>query len=325
MTHNTENNTQPARTDDLVLAADPETPGTHTVRMDEADGRAEHRDLAEIAPTDGILINRTRSGISPFVRIRKERLVDQLTGAPSRSFGIWVEDPESDSGWRDMGAVSERYLLLPNADVRRLSLEIAEASGLAYEESRLFWDGSRFAQIIDFVDTRAEVSDGDPVGLSLVTRSSYDRSWAYDAALMGKRFACDNGVLTGEFFSRVTFRHTETGDGEPWQAVVRQGLGLLEHAEGDLRAFASALRRLHQTSMTDEHWRAVWRRLPQITDTAAGRILRRYATEEEPTLYGLLNAGTHTFWHDPKMSASDFGYNATFVDGLLEYARTHIN
>ena len=322
MTEDFHNNAQD--TGELILS--PGSEQAEAVRLDERSGPVLHRDLAEIEPTDGIVINRTRSGLSPFTPIRKERLVDQLTGAPSRSYGVWVADPEREDGWRDVGTVSENYLLLPNADVRALSLEIAQASGMAFEESRIYWDGSRFAHVIDFVETREEVAEDDPVGLSLVTRSSYDKSWRYEAALMGTRFLCDNGLLSGEFFSRVAFKHVQgSGEGEPWQAVVRQGLAVLEHGERDLHAFAEALRRLHRTPMTDAHLRGIWEQLPHLTDTAAGRIIGRYAAFEEPTLFGLLNAGTNVFWHADKMTAADFSHNEKFVDGLLGYAKEHLN
>src|SRR5690606_22485867 len=109
----------------------------------------------------------------------------------------------SKTGFRHLGNVSKDYLLLTNEEVRELAVEIAVQSGLPFKESRIFWDGARFAHIIDFLETEA-VEDGDEVGLSLVTRSSYDRTWRYEAALMGKRFVCDNGALSGEFFARVS-------------------------------------------------------------------------------------------------------------------------
>src|SRR5690606_13324163 len=109
---------------------------TDAVVLDEREGGIQHRDLGQILPTelDGITINRTKTKVDPFIPIRKERLVDQLTGAPSKAFGVWVPDPGSPQGWRDMGTVSENYLLLTNREVRDLALEIAGASGLPHKE-----------------------------------------------------------------------------------------------------------------------------------------------------------------------------------------------
>lgn len=296
--------------------------------LDASTGEIAHRDLGLIAATetDGITINRTRTGLSPFVEIRKERLIDRLTSAPSKAFGIWVPDPASEGGWKDMGTVSESYLLLTNREVRDLALEIAERSRLPYRESRVFWDGARFAHVIDFTDTTEEVAPGDGVGLSLITRTSYDRSWRYEAALMGKRFLCDNGALSGEFFARVSFRHaTGSEDADRWKEVVRQGLSVVEHAGEDLSAFVSGLRRLKAMPMEDRHLRAAWKAACGLGDGVMGKVMSRYVAHEEPTLYGLLNAGTNVLWHNGKMTAADFANNDAFTTGLLRYANEHPN
>ena len=147
------------------------------VVLDQKEGAVQHKDIGSIEATelDGITINRTKSKLDPFIDIRKERLVDRLSGAPSRSFAIWVPDPSRPEGWRDMGTVSENYLLLTNKEVRQLALDIVEQSGLEHKESRIFWDGARFAHIIDFTGLEEEVSGSEAVGLSLITRTSYDK------------------------------------------------------------------------------------------------------------------------------------------------------
>lgn len=288
-------------------------------RLDESSRDTEHKDLGDIDPNslDGITINRTKNNVDPFVEIRKERLVDKLTGASSKSFGIWVPDPDSKEGWRDMGVVSENYLLLTNKEVRGLALDIATESMFEFEESRIFWDGARFAHVIDFTDTREEIVDGDEVGLSLITRTSYDRSWKFEAALMGKRFLCDNGMLSGEFFARVSFKHT--GDQHQWKELVRQGLGIITQADTTMKRFVEGLRLLQSQQMTDDLLRKVWFHQFSLGDTLTGKIMNRYLSAEEPTLYGLLNAGTYVFWHNQKMTGADFRNNDGFVTGLLEY------
>ncbi len=314
-------------TEDVQLPED--TAPKDAVTLDERDAPASHRDIGAIEATelDGITINRTKHKVDPFIEIRKERLVDQLTGAPSRSFGVWVPDPDKPEGWRDMGTVSESYLLLTNREVRELALEIAETSGLPFQESRIFWDGARFAHVIDFTDTAEEMRDDDPVGLSLITRTSYDRSWRFDTALMGKRFACDNGVLSGEFFARVSFKHTQNGggNGDKWKDIIRQGMSVVSHADDNLERFLGGLRILRRQRMTDEHLRHVWLRMPRLGETLMGKIMSRYVEHEEPTLYGLLNAGTNVFWHNQKLTSADFANNDTFTTALLKYAFENLN
>lgn len=306
--------------------------GTNQHALTDSSRRVHHRDLAAIAPdevVDGVeVINRTKSGISPFAPIVKTPNYSENAGNLT-GYSVEIEDETAETGYRHMGNVSERYLLLPNAEVRALGLEIAEASGLPYRESRVFFDGGRFAQVIDFGEEVAHDAsiDGtpDPVGLSLVMRSSYDQSWRFEAALMGKRFLCDNGMLSGEFFARVSFKHT-TGDAdEDWREVVRRGLGLVHRAPQDLARFARSLRALRRAQTSDKRLREVWALFPQLGDVHVGRIMRRYAEHEEPTLYGLMNAGTHVFWHNPKQTAADWSHNETFVTGLCEYANERLN
>lgn len=296
------------------------------ITLDDSERIVSHTDIGRIEATelDGITINRSKSKIDPFIEIRKERLIDRLSGAPSRSFGIWVPEPEADGGWRDMGTVSENYLLLTNREVRDLALEIADRSGMDYTESRIFWDGARFAHIIDFVGPEHDVVIGDPVGLSLITRTSYDRSWKYECALMGKRFLCDNGLLSGEFFSRISFKHMGGSDQENWKEVVKQGLSVLSYGGENLERFVTGLRRLRSTPLTDGHLRALWKDV-RLADSLMGKVMSRYVDREEPTLYGLLNAGSHVFWHNEKMTGADFQHNDTFTTKLLEYAFEHLN
>src|SRR5690606_13980315 len=144
-----------------------------------------------------------------------------------------------------------------------------------------------------------------------ITRSSYDKSWRYECALMGKRFLCDNGALSGEFFSRVSFRHLKAtdADAENWKEIVREGLSVLNQAPANLNKFVQGLRILRRHRMTDDHLREVWTRLPSIGDTIMGKIVAQYVREEEPTLYGFFNAGTNVFYNNEKMTASDFTNN----------------
>lgn len=302
------------------------------VILDESEGRIEHRDLSDITVTelDGITINRTKRKVSPFVPILKTPTYSQNSGTLS-GFAVEIEDPDSPTGHRHVGNVSKNYLLLSNEEVRELAVEIAMQSGLNFRESRIFWDGSRFCHIIDFLETE-EVDDGDEVGLSLITRSSYDKSWRYDCALMGKRFVCDNGAISGEFFARVSFKHLTPKEApdegpkeEAWKQIVKQGMTVIDRAPDDLHRFVQGLRLLKTAEMTDPRLRDVWQRLPTIGDSIKGQILSRYVGHEEPTLYGLFNAGTHVFSHREKMTASDFGNNDAFSTALLGYAFEALN
>ena len=298
----------------------------------EATGEISHQDIGQIAVTDidGITINRTKTGISPFVPITKTPAYSQNSGTLS-GYAVEIEDPSSPTGYTHVGNVSRNYLLLSNEEVRNLAVEIAVQSGIPFRESRIFWDGSRFCHIIDFTEYES-VSDGDEIGLSLITRSSYDKTWKYDCALMGKRFLCDNGAISGEFFARVSFKHLSMPNGAEvpqeyaWKQIVRDGMTVIDRAPDDLSRFVENLRLLRSASMTDDHLRRVWKALPTIGDGIKGQVLSRYVEREEPTLYGLFNAGTAVFSHrGDKTTAADFANNDAFTTALLGYASEHLN
>ena len=326
----------PTPTGDPVVSGDG---STDAVVLAESTGEVSHRDLSDIAVTelDGITINRTKTGVSPFVPILKTPTYSQNSGTLS-GYAVEIEDPVSPTGYRHVGNVSKNYLLLSNEEVRELACEIAIQSGIAFKESRIFWDGARFGHVVDFLETE-HVEDGDEVGLSLITRSSYDKSWRYECALMGKRFVCDNGAISGEFFARVSFKHlaptgpsgrvgADADEGpkeEAWKEVVRQGLTVIDRAPDDLHRFVQGLRLLKGAPMTDGHLREVWRTIPTIGDSVKGQIVSRYVAHEEPTLYGLFNAGTNVFSHRAKMTAADFSNNDAFSTGLLSYAFEHLS
>ena len=305
---------------------------TDAIVLAESTGDVSHIDIGQIEVTDidGITINRTKTGLSPFTPILKTPTYSQNSGTLS-GYAVEIEDPSSPTGYQHVGNVSKGYLLLSNEEVRNLAIEIAVQSGIPFRESRIFWDGSRFAHVIDFLEYDS-VTDGDDIGLSLITRSSYDKTWRYDCALMGKRFLCDNGAISGEFFSRVTFKHLSTANGSEvsqeyaWKQIVRDGMTLIDNAPDNLSGFVERLRLLRSAQMTDSHLRAIWKALPTIGDGIKGQILSRYVEREEPTLYGFFNAGTAVFSHrGDKTTAADYANNDAFSSGLLTYASERLN
>lgn len=76
------------------------------VVLDERVGTLAHRDLALIPSTedDGITLNRTKSGISPFVPIVKTPTYSANSGMLS-GYSVEIEDPDEDAGFRCVGNV----------------------------------------------------------------------------------------------------------------------------------------------------------------------------------------------------------------------------
>ena len=74
---------------------------TDAVVLSESTGHVSHRDLGQIEVTDidGITINRTKTGISPFVPILKTPTFSQNSGTLS-GYAVEIEDETSPTGPR---------------------------------------------------------------------------------------------------------------------------------------------------------------------------------------------------------------------------------
>ena len=294
-------------------------------------GLLERRRAAADAELAGVLVNRSRNGDSPFVPIVKTPTHAQNSGNLT-GYAVEIADSSQDSGFRHVGTVGEKYLLMHNLDVRRLALDVADRSGFGFREAQAFWDGNRFIHVIEFEKTESVVP-GDDVALSLITRSSYDKSSRFDMSLGALRLVCSNGMLAGDYFARVAFKHTSgqtLGSGlqvdeETWEQTVLQGLSIIEHSGSDLSRFVRGLRKLHASKMTDALLRDVWGHLPKLGDGVRGKIVEQYLTSEEPTLFGLLNAGTNRFTHNPKLTQADFANNDAWTSAFLDYAFENVN
>jgi hypothetical protein len=180
----------------------------------------------------------------------------------------------------------------------------------------------------EFSDVEHEVDEGDPVRLCLVFRNSYNKSWPLEATLAAVRMVCENGMIAGTHFSRVRLKHVESNlGGRSLSEVVGQAMQVLESADTDLRKFVGGLRRLKALPATHNAMREVRNRV--LTPDAFGsqkwgEVLDRFYREEEPSLYGLLNAATYATWHG-RISAADVRQNEAAVSGLLAYAEGHRN
>ena len=301
-------------------------------QLRDPSARTQHKDLSQIAANqvvDGLpVINRTKNRLSPFADVVKTECYSENSGNHS-GYSLEIEDDSAPTGYRTVGSgLSSKYLVLPNRDVYDLALEVAEASGLPYAPDRAYWDGAKFGLVISFGDEVSQdlsaAGDGsDRMGLSLVFRTSYDTSWRFEAALCGRRFFCDNLHLSAEYFGRVGFRHTLGSASEDWREVVRQGLRLVRRAPADLGRFVHAMRRLRQAQASDKRLREAWALVPEFGDSLVGRVTRAYA-DEEPTLFGWLQAVTAQTLNREKQSASDWSHNDRAVSAMVRYAHERL-
>lgn len=275
------------------------------------------------ADLGAITTNRDPNGVDPFAPILVTPTVSEHSGTPS-GYAVELADPAEPTGYRHVGTVSENYLLLPNAEVRALALDVAARTNLPYRESGLFWDGKRMMHTVDLLGHTEAVVPGDDHGLRLVTTTSYDKSWRYRCMLGVVRFQCSNGTVAGDWLASVDFKHVAapgTPRAESWAAVVRQAMDVVDRGPEDLDRFVGAMRALKRTRTTDRRLRAVWRSLSALPDVAKGRIVGRYVAAEEPTLYGLYNAGTAALSkRGDRATAADLGHLDAFCSAMLDLA-----
>jgi hypothetical protein len=262
------------------------------------------------------------SVLDPFAAIEKRPLLTE-DGMKSRGFTVRIEDESASIGWREVGVVSEDYLLVPNRDVRAMAHEITDKTGLEWDVSKTFFDGKRFVYALATTSDRlaAEVVPGDVLSLGLMFENSYDGSRRLAANLFANRLACSNGMLVPQFFARLRFKHGASSAG--WESETRDALSMIVRAGGDLKRFADTARQL--TSMpfeTTEMERIRGGGLSRLPVSLWGKIIDRYLMHEERSTWGFLNAGTNVVWHNERGSVQDFNHNAAINAAVLEFYET---
>ena len=260
----------------------------------------------------------TTHTLDPYAPIEKAPLFAR-DAMQSRGVSVRLADPEV--GWREVGVVRPSYLLVPNAEVRQMAERIAEASGLAWVEDRVFFDGKRYLYglVADPEIVYAEVTVGDVLGIGLLVENSYDGSRKLGASLYVHRLACANGMLAPTRLARVRFKHALASSS--WRDDLSHALAMLGAAPRLLSAFAASAARLARHELGTPELAAIRRGpLAGLPVSLWGRIVDRYLGEDDPTGWGLLNAATAECWHSERPTVADFGHNETATAGLIRYA-----
>lgn len=259
----------------------------------------------------------------PYAPIEKRSLVTH-DGMRSNGYTVRLADEAAPTGWREVGVVSQDYLLVPNADVRDLAFEICDRSGIVFEEEKVFFDGKRYALALAAKEDHAsnplvETRPGDYVGLGMLFENSYDGSRRLSASLFAYRLACSNGMLVRDLFKRVAFRHTRSSRG--WEGEVERALAMLAGAPRGLERFAEGARNLTSMRTSASRLREIREAvLPKLPVTLWGKTMDRFLLAEQLDGFGLLNAATNVLWHEERPTASMFGWNEYAASGLVSYA-----
>lgn len=257
---------------------------------------------------------------NPYASIEKAPLFAR-DSMKSRGTSVRLADPDAPTGWSEVGVVSPSYLLVPNAEVRKMAEDVADASGLHWDHDRTFFDGKRYVYglVADPETVYAEVAVGDVLGIGLMFENSYDGSRKLGASLYVHRLVCANGMLAPTRLARVRFKHSRGS--ASWKGDVERAMAMLGAAPDRLRTFAALCAKLARHELGTPELAAIrGGALAPLPVSLWGRVVDRYLDEGDPTGWGLLNAATAEVWHSDRPTVSDFGHNETATSGLLRYA-----
>ena len=262
--------------------------------------------------------------------IRKVPLSDN-NGTKSCAWAVQREDYiEENTGetiinaplWKEVGVVSNNYLLIPNKQVVELANDIADSSGLQWTEDKRFWNGRQFMYSLVAKNHIEEVSIGDDVALGMMFWNSYDGSTSLQFRLYLQRLVCLNGMVSNDVFKAHRFKHSNASEG--YEDEIIEASKIITTSEDRIRYFINALRYLSENEMDMENLALLREKyFPRIPTSLFGNIMDKllnYRPNGKPTTYDFLNSATNLLWHKKKQTKSDYDHNAYLVDGLIRYA-----
>lgn len=258
--------------------------------------------------------------MNPFTEIEVTPLYSK-DGMPSQGRSVRLADEESEGGWKEIGVVSNNYLLVHNAKVKSAVDQIAERSPVSdWKQRKCFFDGKRFVYAVTSDNIVAEVVPGDLVRFGLIGYNSYDGSRVVSVGAYAEHVVCSNGMTSEMYFARFTFKHHQGNVN--WEAQVEEAFKtLLQGSRTRLSRFAKTLLALRSRSLSLADLKAI--RGEFLTDLSVslwGRVMDRYLAHEEHHGFGLLDACTYVFWHNDRQTISDYRNNTYATDAMIGFA-----
>ncbi len=121
-----------------------------------------------------------------------------------------------------LGVHSAAYKLVTNEEVFGKLDDALLSSGLDLigrtDDDILDFNGARTVRTITLPEHKVKVN-GDDISLQVRTTNSYDGSLRFDMILGGIRWACTNGMVSGDLLSRTRHKHTR---GLDLDAIIAQ-------------------------------------------------------------------------------------------------------
>jgi len=259
-----------------------------------------------------------------YAPIRKVPL--DYNGIQSSAFSVQIEKVDNDlnTKWNEVGVVGNKYLLIPNKEVKLLADDIAAESNLNWEPLRTFFDGRRYFNGRICKAKTSEVQKGDDVALGMGFWNSYDGSMALSFRLFLVRLVCTNGMVTKDFFSSYRFKHDNTS--ENYQDEIIKAADLINNSDEQVETIMNGFRKMNNMNLDLTELQMIRKNLPSLPVTTWGKIVDRYLskyhTDENTHSYTnnyweFYNACTDILWHDKNPTTASFSHNAYITDTLL--------
>tara|TARA_R100000808_G_C2112885_1_gene126442 strand:- start:150 stop:965 length:816 start_codon:yes stop_codon:yes gene_type:complete len=268
--------------------------------------------------------------MEPYLPIRKVPLDYQ--GVQSNAFSVQMEKPIKEgkgdnqltiNKWKEVGTVSNNYLLVENKDVKDMADQIACQSGIDFVEDKVFFDGKRFVLSYIAKDTSlGEVGVGDDIALGFQMWNSYDGSTSLGFRMMLYRLECLNGMTSQVNLSKYRFRHNH--DSENWPKELENVAHSLQSASrGDNNSVHDMINKFKELKSTHIDMFSLGQIrngfINDIPTQLFGSLVDRFLDKEHNNGWELLNAATDELWHKEKPTVASFKHNATIVDGLCNW------
>ena len=259
-----------------------------------------------------------------YAPIRKVPL--DYNGIQSSAFSVQMEKIKEGEipKWNEVGVVGNKYLLIPNKEVKLLADEIAEESNLTWEPLRTFFDGRRYFNARICKSQKSEVAKDDDVALGMGFWNSYDGSTALSFRLFLVRLVCTNGMVTKDFFSSYRFKHDNTS--EDYQEEIIKAANIINNSEEQVEVVMNKFRKMNDMEFNLDELSMIRKNLPAIPVTTWGKIVDQYLRKHGNTeiqdsprnsYWTFYNACTDILWHDKKPTTASFTHNAYITDQLL--------
>ena len=214
---------------------------------------------------------------------------------------------------RPLGIVSDKYSLLPHADVVDALRDTLKGQKTE-EKIRLTHDGARMYLEIILPNETLKV-EGDEIAMRLVIANSYDGSRKVNIAFGAYRLVCSNGRIVGRKFLSLSKRHVGAVTLEV--ADMRKQMTMLT---GVFQASAPAMRRMATTRLVPSPKKFFNSETLHIPTYLVKIAKIEFGKAEDGTVWDAYNALTFAITHKMRKNNPDLvatlgnrAWNATKV------------